>query len=117
MKSFIQLENIRIFANHGVFAQETLVGNHFVINLKITTDLSKAIESDNLDDTISYATAYDIVEQEMAIPSKLLEHVAGRIIKSLKNSFAQIEQIELKISKVNPPVRGQLECASITIID
>lgn len=116
MKSFILLENIRIYAYHGVFPQETLVGNNFIVNLKITADLSKAIESDDLNDTISYATVYEIVEQEMAISSKLLEHVAGRIIKSLKKHFSQIDEIKLKISKINPPVKGQVEQASIEVI-
>lgn len=117
METYILLENVEMYANHGVFPQETLVGNHFIINLKLKIDFEKASESDDLGETISYAEVFDLVKKEMSIPSKLLEHVAGRIVRVLKNEFTKIEQIELKISKRNPPVGGQVEYASVMIID
>lgn len=117
MESYILLENIQIYAHHGVFNQETLVGNNFVVNLKIKINLLKAVSSDNLNDTVSYALVYEVVKREMTINSKLLEHVAGRIVSSLKKEFQEIEQIELKLSKLNPPVGGQVESASVVLID
>ncbi|MBB4036670.1 dihydroneopterin aldolase [Dysgonomonas hofstadii] len=117
MKSYILLENIVFYANHGVFPQETAVGNVFVVNLRIETDLSKAATSDELTDTVSYAEIYDIVKQEMDVPSKLLEHVAKRITSRLKEVFPQIKQIEIKLSKRNPPVGGQLDSASIVLVE
>lgn len=117
MKSYILLENIELYAHHGVFSQETKVGNLFVINLKLEIDLEKASLTDELDDTISYADVYAIVKEEMNIPSKLLEHATGRIIRRLKSIYSCIESIELKLSKRNPPVGGQVDFASIVIID
>jgi len=117
MKSFILLENIEIYARHGVFEQENIVGNIFIVNLKIETDLSKAVSSDDIEDTLNYGTVMEIVRQEMNIPSKLLEHAGGRIIKRLKEFSGNIQSIELKISKRNPPVDGQVDYASILLID
>ena len=117
MKSYILLENIVLFANHGVFEQETKVGNVFVVNLKMEIDLEKASFSDELGDTISYADVYDAVKDEMKTPSKLLEHAAGRIIRRLKSMCSDITMIELKLSKRNPPVGGQVDFASVVIID
>jgi len=117
MNSYILLENIVFYANHGVFSQENAVGNVFVVNLKIETDLNEAAESDDLSDTVSYAEVYDIVKKEMDIPSRLLEHVAKRIISHLKTTFPRIKQIEIKLSKRNPPVGGQLDYASIILIE
>ncbi len=117
METYILLENVEIHANHGVFPQETLVGNLFMINLKIKVDFENASKSDDLVETISYASVFDLVKAEMSVPSKLLEHVAGRIVRVLKKEFPDIEQIELKISKRNPPVGGQVEYASVMIID
>lgn len=117
MKSYILLENIEIYAHHGVFEQETIVGNTFIINIKIRVDISEATISDNLEDTLSYADIYDIIKSEMEIPSKLLEHVGGRIIRSLKASFPQIDEIELKVSKRNPPMGGQMDYAGVILID
>lgn len=117
MKSYILLENLIFYAHHGVFEQETAVGNVYVLNVKIELDLELASKSDNLHDTISYADVYEIVKQEMMIPSRLLEHVGGRIIRRLKKEYMQIEQLELKLSKRNPPMGGQLDYASVILID
>ena len=117
MESYILLENIEMHACHGVFDQENMTGNSFVVNIKIKVDLSEAIVSDDLNDTVNYGIVFDIIKEEMAIPSKLLEYVAGRIIKRLRSSFSVIETIELKISKKNPPVSGQVEQSSVLIID
>lgn len=117
MKSFILLENLTIYANHGVFGQETVVGNVYIINLKIGVNLEKASLTDDLDDTISYADIYEDVKNEMAIPSKLLEHAAKRIIDRLKGKYTQIESIELRLSKRNPPIGAQLDYASVILID
>lgn len=117
MKSYILLENMIFYAYHGVFHQETIVGNTYVLNLKMELDLKQASLSDDLADTISYAEVYDYVKEEMMIPSRLLEHVAGRIIVRLKKEFKQIESIEVKLSKRNPPIEGQLDYASVVLID
>lgn len=116
MQSYILLENIEIYAHHGVMTQETLVGNTFILNLKIKANVSKATETDNLAETINYAKVYELLEEEMAVSSKLLEHVAGRIIKRLKKEFPQIEEIEIKLSKRNPPINGKVEYASVILI-
>lgn len=117
MKSYILLENIEIYAHHGVSRQEAIVGNNFLINIRIKAEMSSAIFTDNLTDTLNYAEIYEIIKTEMDIPSKLLEHAGGRIVKALKNKFAEIEEIELKISKKNPPIEGQIEFASVILID
>lgn len=117
MKSYILLENIEIYATHGVFLQEKEVGNTFIVNLRVTLNLGKASYTDQLNDTVNYGQVYDIVAQEMAIPSNLLEHVAGRIMRRLKNELYQIEGIMIKISKKNPPIGGQVESASVLFVD
>jgi len=117
MESYILLENIEIYANHGVSPQETLVGNTFYISIKMKIDVAKAAESDDLKDTVSYAEVYEIVKKEMSIPSKLIEHAAKRIIDRLKSMYSQIITVEIKLSKRNPPVGGQVDCASVILID
>lgn len=117
MQSYISLENIRFYAYHGVYSQETKVGNYFLVNIKVKVDFITATNSDLLTDTVSYADIYNIVKAEMEKPSKLLEHVGGRIISTLKSTFAEIESIELKLSKLTPPLGGQVESASIILID
>ncbi|MDR1518474.1 MAG: dihydroneopterin aldolase, partial [Dysgonamonadaceae bacterium] len=78
-------------------------------------DFAQACESDNVADTVSYAEIYDAVKAEMSQPSKLIEHVACRILRKLKAQFPPIEQIEVQVAKIHPPLSGQMDYASVTI--
>ena len=115
MTSYILLENIRFFAYHGVAPQETTVGNEFVVSLRLKTDIARAMESDDVADTVNYAEIHQAVKEEMDIPSKLLEHVAGRIVRRLFNDFPTIESIDLKLSKRNPPMGADIETAGVEV--
>ena len=115
MTRYILLENIRFFAYHGVAPQETTVGNEFVVSLRLKTDIARAMESDDVADTVNYAEIHQAVKEEMDIPSKLLEHVAGRIVRRLFNDFPTIERIDLKLSKRNPPMGADIETAGVEV--
>jgi len=117
MKSFILLENVIFYAKHGVLPQETVVGNEYIVNLKIGVELTQAGATDDLNDTLSYADIYEDVKSEMEIPSKLLEHVAYRIVRRLRENYKRIDTIEIKLSKRNPPMGAQIECASVILTD
>ncbi len=116
MISYIFLDNLRFFAHHGVGEQETLVGNEFTISLRLKVDIRHAMQTDDVSDTVSYADVYETVKAEMDIPSKLLEHVGARIVHTLFQNFPQIEGIELKLAKRNPPMGADIAAAGIEII-
>lgn len=109
------LKGIQIYAYHGVLPQENKVGSYFYIDMNIKTDFSSASKNDSLEGTINYADLYLCVKEEMKIPSKLLEHVAERIAKRIFHEFAKIEEIEIKISKENPPMGAQTERVGIAV--
>jgi len=113
----IKLTEMKFFAFHGVMPQEKQVGNYFVVNLNFSAPLGQAMRTDDLKHTIDYAAVYRIVENEMNIPSHLLEHVAGRILYSLKNHFPQIIHIELSLSKLHPPLGGEVHSATVKLTD
>ncbi len=115
MQTKIRLQSMSFYAYHGVMPQERRVGNRFVVDLLLAAPLEKAVDSDQLEHTIDYAAIYEVVKCEMAIPSCLIEHVAGRILKALKKRFPQITAIELELAKLNPPFGGSLESASIVL--
>lgn len=115
MISYIFLDNLRFFARHGVGAQETLVGNEFTVSLRLQVDIWRAAETDDVADTVSYADVYEAVKAEMDIPSKLLEHVCGRIVDHLFASFSQIKEIELKLAKRNPPMGADIGAAGVEL--
>lgn len=115
MTSKIELKTLKFYAYHGVAPQETKVGNWFIIDVTLTAPLEAAIRSDALEETINYAEVYEIVKKEMQIPSRLLEHVAGRILDALKVRFPQLRETELKIAKLNPPFGGDVYSAAILL--
>ena len=108
---------MKFYAYHGVAPQEQQVGNLFIVDLLLTVNVIQAIESDSLGDTVNYAEVYDVVKSEMEQPSKLIEHVAGRIVKALKIRFPKIEHVQIKLAKLNPPFGGDIQSAAVLLND
>ena len=106
MKTFIEINNLKLYAFHGVLEQEHSVGNTYRVDCQIEADLSRAMQSDQVVDTINYAEVVDIIQAEMRQPSQLLERVAGRIIEQLTHRWTNIEHIDLRLSKQRPPIAG-----------
>lgn len=115
MTSKIILENIKIHAFHGVLKEETILGTTYIINAELHADLEKASQSDNLADTINYAEVNETIHQEMRIPSRLLEHVIGRMINKLAVQFPQLTYVKIKLTKTRPPMHGEMSGVSIEI--
>jgi dihydroneopterin aldolase len=113
--AMIEIEGMEFYAFHGHFEVEKVAGNRFLVTLKIVTDCSKAGQTDRLEDTLDYQKAYQAVKEEMSIPSDLLEHVAQRIISRIKNEFPEVQKVMVKISKMNPPMGGQIERVSVSM--
>ncbi len=115
MRSYIFLDDLRFYAYHGVGGQETLVGNEFAVSLRLQVNIARAAATDDVADTVSYADVYQSVKAEMGVSSKLLEHVAGRIVKRLFADFPAVERIELKLSKRNPPMGADIRTAGVEL--
>ena len=112
----IELLDMRFYARHGCFEEERQIGAHFAIDLTIEAPCAmESVRSDKLEDTLSYQSLYDVVKEEMEHPSRLLEHVAGRILKRLKEHFPQIGSMRIAISKLSPPLGGQVGASRIVL--
>lgn len=113
--SYILLENVKFYAFHGELPQERKVGNDYQVSLRIGYDISRAMVSDDVNDTLNYAEVYQLLSQEMSVPSALLERVAGRIGDRLFRKFPAIQSIDLTIIKVNPPMGADSEGAGVEV--
>ena len=112
---YIHLRQVRFHAFHGVMPQEQQVGVDFLLDLRVGYPLQQAMQSDEVADTLNYAALYDIAAREMQQPSKLLEHVAGRIATAIGQTFPQVTSIDLELTKQNPPMGADCEGASVEI--
>lgn len=95
--------------------QEGRVGADFLVSVRVGIALEKAMQSDDVEDTLNYAELYQLVQREMAVPSRLLEHVAGRIVKAIGKDFPDVTSIDLKLTKLNPPMGADCAGASVEI--
>jgi len=117
----IKLKNIRTFSFHGCLEEEGKIGSDYVVDLEVKSDLRKSALSDDLNDTVDYVHLNKIVVEEMAqylkvgitIRSKLLEHVAHRVIVRTFKEIPSVSRIKIAVSKINPPIGGDV--AKVTI--
>ena len=109
----IKVENIRVFSNHGCLDEETKIGSDYRIDLEVKADLKKSSKSDDLKDTVDYVLLNQIVKEEMAIPSKLLETVARRIMQRVFKESKMVSKAYISVSKLNPPIGGDVEMVTI----
>lgn len=112
---FIFIENMEFYAFHGHFKEEQKVGNKFMVDLKIETDMTKPAESDNLKDAVNYQQAYQIVKRQMEKKSYLLENIAGRILNAIHEEMEGIKKVTVKVAKINPPMGGKIGSVSVTL--
>jgi dihydroneopterin aldolase len=111
----IKLKNIRTFSYHGCLVEEGKIGSDYSVDLEVKTDLRKSCVSDDLLDTIDYVLLNQIVVEEMAIRSDLLEHVAHRIVIRVFNEAPAVSRIKIGVSKLNPPIGGDVEAVTIEL--
>ena len=109
----IDVKGIRLYAHHGCMDEETRIGTDYEVNLSVWADLSISAKSDKLKDTVDYVALNKIVKEEMAIPAKLLEVVAHRIIERIYASHPLVEKAKVAVSKLSPPINGDVERVSV----
>ena len=111
----IRIEDIRCFAYHGCMEEEGVVGTVFSVDVELKADLSVSTKSDLLADTIDYVAVSRLVQEEMAIRSRLIEHVAQRIVDRLMADFCSVEASKVVVIKHAPPIDGEVKRVSVTL--
>ncbi|MGM9735847.1 MAG: dihydroneopterin aldolase [Candidatus Cryptobacteroides sp.] len=113
--ALIELEGMEFHAYHGCLESERKEGNLFVVDFSGYADIHKASRSDSLSDTVDYGKVYEVVAEEMAVPSNLLEAVATRIADRIRSEFPEFAEFKIRVSKKNPPVAGKVQWSRITV--
>ena len=108
MMGKVILKDIRVYAFHGCMEEEELIGSDYIVNLEVETDMHQPAYSDLLEDAVDYVQLNSIVKEEMLIRSRLLEHIAQRIIDRILKQFPTVKNVEVKVAKQNPPIGGDV---------
>jgi dihydroneopterin aldolase len=115
MISRVALEGLEFKAYHGVYDFERQAGNTFEVDIAVNADFSGISQQDDIHNTVDYEQLYQIVKGEMEMPSHLLETVAEKIVNKVLANIAAVQLVEVKISKLNPPIGGSCRRAVITL--
>ncbi len=106
---------IRVYAYHGCLPEEGKIGGEYSVVIKVTADFYKAEKNDELSSTVDYCDVHEIVVREMKVRSKLIEHVAARIAEALKNELPLIEEVEVSLTKMTPPMNGDVDQVCVVV--
>lgn len=115
MKQQIEVNGIQLYAFHGCLEEEGRIGGHYIVDVSLTTDFTSAALTDDLMQTVDYVDINQIVAEEMAIRSKLIEHVGQRISRRIFQELKAIEKLKVKITKLCPPINGDVQNVAIII--
>ena len=110
----ITVEGIRVFAYHGHLPEEAKLGGHFIVNIWVTTDTTKVEKSDDLSDTVDYVKIIEIVKQQMAIRSDMIEHPARRIVDAIL-PLQKVQKVKVEVQKIAPQIDATFDKISVTI--
>lgn len=111
----IALEGLEFFAYHGAYMEEQKIGNRYSVDIKIETNFLQAAETDRLKETVNYEDLYNLIRVVMHQKHRLLEHIGYSIIQKTREQYPNIQQVEVSVSKFNPPIGGVCERARITM--
>lgn len=109
----IKVQNIQVYAYHGCLVEEGKIGSDYRVDVSVKANLQLSAKTDSLKDTVDYVHINRIVKEEMAIRSKLLEHVAKRILDRIFSEISIADEATAEVSKINPPIGGNVEKVTI----
>lgn len=115
LETTIEINGLRLFARHGVAAQERVVGNEFEITLHVTAPVEGALLNDNLAATLNYAEITDLIKNCMAVPAALLEHVAYDIRRAVLDRYPEITAGMVRVAKLTPPIPADMDSVAVVI--
>ena len=114
-RSYIYIKEARFHAYHGVLPQEQKVGQDFLVSVRCGLDITSAMDHDMVEVTLDYGVLYRLIEREMTIKSQLVEHVAGRIARSVFDTFPMVTTLDISITKLNPPIGADCQGAGVEV--
>ena len=110
----ITIEGIRVFAHHGHLPEEAVLGGHFIVNILVEADTTEVEKTDGLNDTVDYVKIIEIVKQQMAVRSNMIEHPAKRIVDSIL-PLNKVQKVTVEVEKILPPIDATFDKISVTM--
>ena len=111
----VALEGIEFFAYHGVFPEESVLGNRFTLHLELDTNFKEAMLNDSLIGTVDYAKLYQLINSRMGLNVKLLEHLGFLIVSDIVSAYPNVNSVKLTLKKHQPALGGIVQYSAVTV--
>lgn len=111
----VGLEGIKFNAAIGYFEEERIYKNNFLVDVSVLFTQNDVTQTEDLSQTVDYGLLYEICKQEFAKESLLIETVAQQILDKILSDFSFIEEAQIKIRKLNPPIKAQIQQSFIEL--
>ena len=115
MNKSIEINGLKVFANHGVLVQERTVGNAFEVSLRLDYDFAEAAAADDVSLTVNYAEVAEVVKQCMTVPCNLLEAAAWNIRSAVVGRWPLIKGGRITVLKLHPPFSVPVSSVGVTV--
>ncbi len=115
MEYRINLDRMEFHAYHGCYDLEQQVGNHFTVDLELTTELGAVAAKDDVRLAVNYLTVYELVREQMQVTQRTIERVAANIITAIDTAFPQVSRVRCTVTKIAPPLGGKVGSVSVTL--
>jgi len=117
MSDRIEINGLFAFGYHGLFDDERENGQRFLVDAILNLDLSKASQSDLLEDTVNYSAVCDLIcAQIVGPPVSLIEKLAGQIGDAILGEFSKVESVRITVHKPDAPVAVKVRDLAVSIV-
>ena len=112
----LTIKGLKYHARHGLYAEEKEKGNHFEVDLIISTDLQMSARSDNIKETVNYEDIDRLISRIFDTePVNLIETLCKRVGDAVMNELTAIQKLTVRLRKLNPPIRTPLDYAEVSM--
>ena len=115
MEYRIHLERMEFRAFHGCYDLEQQVGNRFMVDLELTTELGEVAAADDVTLAVNYLEVYEVVRAVMKQTQRTIERVAMNIIDAVKERYPQVAKVRCTVTKLAPPLGGKVGAVSVVL--
>jgi len=112
----IKIENLKVFAYHGVYSSEKDRGQNFYVNATLHTDFRDAAKNDDIEKSTDYGEVCKVIYETMTSKSyDLIETVAEKVAEAILVNFSRIESVDVEIRKPQAPVPMEFDSISVKV--
>lgn len=114
MKTKVALQGMKFYAFHGYYEFERRIGNNFIVDIEVEVDLD-GDPKDQIDETVNYEDLYQVCKKYMDKKYSLLESLAYDIAQEIKQDYKKVEEVKVRLHKLNPPLGGKVDRSIVEI--